>query len=541
MATRLTGWREQEAIGKPVDEVLKLFNEDTEEKIPCPVKKILQTGQVLGLTNHTLYLHKNGNRIPISDSGSPIKDAAGEIKGVVLVFKDQTRERALKNKLVESEHLFHSITSKSPVGIFRTTANGYTTYVNPAWCGISGLSSEEALGFGWLKAVHPDDQVNLASGWQKATIGKQQSTTEYRFIKPDGKESWVMGAAVPELSPDGEVRGYIGTTIDITKRKLAENELLRSHDNFRRTIDDFPLGMRILTDNGETLYVNKAFLSIYEYKNEEEFRQTSVSARYTKDSLIEHEARKRLRKKGIPPENEYEVEIISKDGGTRHLTVTRKHIFWDGHLQNLVIYQDISERKQQLRNLQLYRRAIDESPVSIVVTDSNGKIIYANPKFTEVSGYRLSEVTGETPSFLKSGEHPQEYYQNLWKTILNGEEWKGEFLNRRKNGELFWESALISSIVDEKGKITHFIAVKEDITEKKKIISDLQAAKEKAEESDRLKSAFLANMSHEIRTPLNTILGFSNLLVEDDNLTQDEKEEFASPIKSKYRKPASGN
>jgi PAS domain S-box-containing protein len=113
----------------------------------------------------------------------------------------------------------------------------------------------------------------------------------------------------------------------------------------------------------------------------------------------------------------------------------------------------------------------------------------------ETTGYSAEEAIGKTPGILKSGEHSKEFYDNLWRTIRSGKEWRGEFHNRRKNGELYWESAVISAIIDKRGNIIHFVEAKEDITEKKKIIADLKMSKERAEESDRLKSAFLANMS----------------------------------------------
>ena len=103
-------------------------------------------------------------------------------------------------------------------------------------------------------------------------------------------------------------------------------------------------------------------------------------------------------------------------------------------------------------------------------------------------------------------------YKELWETLLSGNEWFGEFHNKKKNGELFWEKASISPVLDSNQNISHFIAIKEDITKQKEILNELTISKEKAEESDRLKSAFLANMSHEIRTPMNGILGFSELL-----------------------------
>ena len=140
---------------------------------------------------------------------------------------------------------------------------------------------------------------------------------------------------------------------------------------------------------------------------------------------------------------------------------------------------------------------------------------------------------GIKPSILSSGATPLSEYKQLWDLILSGKEWRGEFLNKKKNGELYWESALISPIKDSSGNITHFLALKEDITAQKTLRLELLAAKEKAEESDRLKTEFLAQMSHEIRTPLNIILSYSSLLKEETKeLTGDKFDSIFSSIDS---------
>lgn len=193
------------------------------------------------------------------------------------------------------------------------------------------------------------------------------------------------------------------------------------------------------------------------------------------------------------------------------------------------IVHDVTEKKRTEQQLKLLSRSVEQSPVSILITNNTGKIEYVNPIFTSISGYSSQEVIGKTPRILKSGSQSKSFYENLWKTILSGKEWSGELINKRKNEELYWEKADISPILNEKGEITHFVAVKEDITDKKKMIEALVIAKEKAEESDNLKTAFLQNMSHEIRTPMNGILGFLDLLRNSNN-SEETKEKYIDII-----------
>lgn len=149
-----------------------------------------------------------------------------------------------------------------------------------------------------------------------------------------------------------------------------------------------------------------------------------------------------------------------------------------------VSWQMRVETHEQIRKLS---RAVEQSPSIVVITDTEGRIEYVNPKFTQVTGYTQDEVLGENPRILKSGETPSEDYKQLWDTILSGNEWRGEFHNRRKNGELFWENASISPIKDKDGVITHFLAVKEDITARKEA--------EAAEREQRLLAEALRNVA----------------------------------------------
>ncbi len=160
----------------------------------------------------------------------------------------------------------------------------------------------------------------------------------------------------------------------------------------------------------------------------------------------------------------------------------------------------------------IFATIVEESPTSVIITDLQGNIEYVNRKFTTLTGYTRAEVLGRNPRLLKSGRQSPAVYSELWHTIVAGGEWRGELCNRKKNGELYWELAAISAIRGDDGAIAHFLAMKEDITDRKGMEEQLRHAKASAEAANLAKSQFLANMSHELRTPLNSILGFSQLL-----------------------------
>jgi PAS domain S-box-containing protein len=143
----------------------------------------------------------------------------------------------------------------------------------------------------------------------------------------------------------------------------------------------------------------------------------------------------------------------------------------------------VEERTAELRKLS---EAVEHSPVTVMITDKNGTIEYVNPTFSGVTGYAAREAIGQNPRFLQSGHLPRSFYQDLWDTILSGKTWQGEFLNRKKNGDEFWESTSISAIKNEDGDITHFVAVKQDVTERKHMEEEMRQNVEELERFNKL-------------------------------------------------------
>ncbi len=208
----------------------------------------------------------------------------------------------------------------------------------------------------------------------------------------------------------------------------------------------------------------------------------------------------------------------------------------------------LKESSQTLRELFL---ALDQSPICVYITDFQGKIKYINPKFIEVTGYSKEEAIGQSPRILTSNQHPDEFFQNLWETITSGNTWQGEISNKRKDAQVYWANTSISPITNEQGEISDFVAIMEDVTEKKQInndlnlqvkelakakssmlniMEDLAVANQEAEVATKAKSDFLANMSHEIRTPMNAIIGLSYLTLRT-NLTP-KQQDYVGKIQS---------
>ncbi len=313
--------------------------------------------------------------------------------------------------------------------------------------------------------------------------------------------------------------------------------LIESEAKFRDLFENATELIQSVDADGKFNYVNKKWKEVLGYTTEEvkKLRFSDI----LREDQISHcmEKFRQLCSSEINLEN-IDTIFQSKDG---------KEIFVNGNINSRFkddkfietrgMFRNITERKEAEDSLRKLSTAIEQSPASVVITNLNGDIEYVNPKFTQLTGYTLEEAKGKNPRILKSGEQPEEFYKELWDTITSGKEWSGEFHNKKKNGELYWEYASISPIVDNEGKITNFVAVKEDITKQKKsedeskklnenLTHQIAFANEMAEQARKAnesKSEFLANMSHEIRTPMNGVIGMADVLLSTE-LTQEQRE-----------------
>lgn len=347
------------------------------------------------------------------------------------------------------------------------------------------------------------------------------TTIEKKWLGTSIPQSAYLQYAMYSLLAIGIIAIFLILINFILRKKVKEKtrqlesafaDLSKSEDKYRSIFETANEGICVTDKNGDIVTVNSKFQEMTGYKSEELLNKnfyTFFNSNHTPgpEGQSEDEFPKERRA--------YELNLSKKDKSPLWTYVSRSPIFDnDNKFTGLVeMFTDITERKlAEEENRKLFR-GVEQSPAAIVITNKEGKIEYVNSKFIEITGYSYDEVIEKNPRILSSGETPGEEYKNLWETISSGHDWKGEFHNKKKNGELYWESASISPIKNERGEISHFIAIKEDITEKKKMIEDLIETKEKAEEMSRLKSSFLSNMSHELRTPLVGILGFTDILM----------------------------
>lgn len=267
---------------------------------------------------------------------------------------------------------------------------------------------------------------------------------------------------------------------------------------------------------GESLFMsNPSFNVLFGFKKNDDLRNRSILQFISPV----HQENFRLKllftsHNGLISEG-YETKGFRKDLSEFSIEVNIKVEEISGQSLTILTIIDNTEKKHVHDQINKLSRVVDQSSSIIIITDPEGRIEYTNPKFTEVTGYFFEEVYGKTTNFLKSGHTKDDEYKDLWKSILAGNDWRGEFKNKKKNGEYYWESATITPIKNENGDISHILAIKEDITSKKEMELELKRALDSSEEASKLKSTLLSNMSHELRTPLTGIIGFASLLREE--------------------------
>ncbi len=233
---------------------------------------------------------------------------------------------------------------------------------------------------------------------------------------------------------------------------------------------------------GRILFMNDFGLELFGFTAEELVGEPIVGSIVPASDVVEKNVRIMIDEIAADPAKyeDDETENQRKNGDRIWMAWRNTPILNDdGSLREiLTIGIDITERKRAEDELRKLSQAVEQSSSSVVITDLAGDIEYANPKFTEITGYTLEEVLGQNPRVLKSGSQPKEFYADLWATIASGREWHGEFCNRKKSGELYWESASISPVRDASGKITHYVAIKDDITERRRIEQEVAEQKQ---------------------------------------------------------------
>lgn len=402
-----------------------------------------------------------------------------------------------------------------------------------------------------IKNIHPDDRKHWADQLIIAENEIGKFKIEYRFLHKNGNYIYLADTGVFIAGHNGKARTMLGGLQDITDYKLAQEGLTKLNECFLQFGSDPSSNIkRLITFCGKEL---SAECVIYgRLKNNQFFDQVNWNAEELDINLHQLNTYLLNSFSGKSDEQILDINLLLKKYKKKNLILTvgarnffSKVITFEGEpvgilyisfgLNRLLNKQElklveiivsgigIEEKRNFTQNeLNKLHVAVEQNPVMIVLMDVNGRVEYVNPQYTKVTGYTLEEVYGHMPHFLRAGILPHQEILNLREKMRAGESWSGEFQDTDKNGLVYWKKAVVSTIRNNEGKVTNFLAIKEDITERKKAELELITAKEQAERSDYIKTEFLGQISHEIRTPLNSILSVINLLKEELDIKNDK-------------------
>jgi len=573
--------------------------------------------------------------------------------------EETAKNEEILAKVEVAEKNYRTIFNSSPIPM-AVSHNGNILMYNTAAQNLLEVPEEESFNNQSIfNFIHDSSKKDAKENIDKILKGIKTDLTEEKFVTYTGKLIDVLVnseqfsynnqmsiltafADISELKISKIKLQELNKELSTQNKKLKEEtqknkeiliQLANTERNYRTIFNNSPIPIIVHLD-GKFVYVNDEAVKFIKLKNKEQVLGKSILQYIHPDS---QEFAKNNIKRVLAGEKAELVEekFITITGETRNVLLNTGQFIYENKIAIVAAFIDITDIKKSEEKLKIISKGIETSPASVVITDQKGTIQYINPKFSEITGYTEKEAIGINPRILKSGKHTKDFYKKMWKTLSNGENWRGELCNIKKNGDVFWEYGIISAIKDDNGKITNYIAIKEDITKRKDIeqklitnekyfktlydtapdgIFEINAkgiitncnvefansvklrkseligrdaidfikdkvlfkllfkqlieegfieseivqengdgsttivwrkaiamynknndfvgaiaynreiteikevekqlieAKEKAEESDNLKTAFLSNMSHEIRTPLNAIVGFTELL-----------------------------
>ncbi len=437
------------------------------------VRRIMTEG---GATFETRHRHRQGGPRDVRVSARKFTLRGQDC--IAAVWTDITEAKRLTRELQASEALHRTLFENMDLGVVYHDAAGAIATANPAACRILGLTLDQMRGrdpFDPRWHAVREDGAHFPGEEHPGMVAMRTGQRVQDVVMgirtgDDAPVRWLLVHAVPEFHA-GETRPFRAFSIfaDITERRQTQLALETSEAKFRRLLQMVPLPLGHADKDGRITFTNERFQRLIGYMpnevpNVETWWQRVYPDPQYREALAaiwERSLRQAMAGNGeIAP---LETNITRKDGQVRIVEISGMVLAGE----TLVAFVDITERVKTERKLRQQSRIIEQAPMSIAITDLTGAIEYVNPRFCEVTGYTLEEVLDQNPRVLKSGRTAPEVYVQMWQTLSRGEVWRGELCNKKKNGDLYYEQAVIAPVTDENGAITHYVALKEDITERK--------------------------------------------------------------------------
>ena len=476
-AERLTGWSFADAKDCALSEIFRVVNENSGEPIDDLVERVKREGGIVVIAEDSVLIASNGNRYQIYENGAPIYNDAALIIGVVLVFRDITREHELKSCLNENALRLQRVIDSSMDAVIVTDEQGMVEEWNPAAENMFGWSYETVIKQPIHDLIIPEEfrEAHL-QGIQKLTSEKKTQFKAKRIestaLHRDGHTFPVELAMTSIFTGNGWV--FNAFVRDLSEIKNTE-ELIKKHNVIlRETQRIAKLGYWELDLLHGSLEWSDEIFRIFALEP-----ATSRPSYGLFMNIIHPEDRERVDtaySESLKNKKPYNIvhRIVTSEG-IRIVHEQCETTFDDDGkpVRSLGLVQDITERVNTLDELRLASTTF-QAHAGILITEKNGNIVRVNPAFEEMTGYSAAELVGMNFRDFQSDKQSKSFYKKLWSDVDRGSFWKGELWNKRKDGTLYAELLTITAVKDDTGEVTHYVGTSQDITRRKQAETEIE-------------------------------------------------------------------
>lgn len=462
----------EETIGKDDNQ---LFSHETAQEIVQVDRTVMLTGE--SSTSQEIVPGQGTLRVMLTTK-SPWRDAQDNIIGVVCISRDISDRAIAETALGESEQRYATLAQVAPVGIFHTDARGQCLYVNERWCEMTGLSPKEALGMGWMQAIHPDDRDWIAAEWNQAVQNNIMFCSEYRYLHPDGEMRWVFGQATAEKNATGETLSYVGTITDISDRILATAALRESETLYSTVIAQTIEGIFFIDPQTKRiLETNLAFANFLCYSPAQLMDLSLYDVIALDPQIVDENVQRSLKEKIF---SLGEIPCRRRDGSIIYAEVNVSIIVYSGQEVACIITHDVTARKQveeALRQSQAWLQAIlDNSTALIYIKDLEGRYLLVNVWFSLLFYSDRNGVKGKTDYDIFPSEIATVIQQNDRKVLAAKSPIDWEELLPHEDDGLHTYLSIKFPLYDECGEPYAICGISTDITERKRAEDALRSS-----------------------------------------------------------------
>lgn len=441
---RHSGYHYKELIGM---EIWRLFSED------CIKEMQQRVANKDTNAYESIFIRRDGSQWPAEIQGRHFSYQGKNARAATV--RNISHEKLMEQKLNAIERHRQQIINNTPIILFALNSQGMIELVDGKDMTALNLSRDELIGQSMFDIFA--NNSTIIESTQQALNGK--AVTYQATVKDRHYDVTLQ----PILDTHNKVSEVSGIAMDTTNRYLAEKAMRESDDKYRAIVDGIAQigeGILIIDDDFRIHYMNSILIDW--------FGDQTGNVCFTSFGGKEASACEYCKLKEVTENKQNVLYQVQKPNGHIYDIVGAPIRLIDGRTAKLEVIRDVTEVEMAAEKLRMLSHAIEQSSSSLIVTDADSHIEYVNQKFCQNTGYTEEEVLGQKTNLFKSGYTNPKVYDELWDTITAGNDWQGELLNKRKNGELFWERTAISPFINPKNGVTRYLAIKEDITEQKK-------------------------------------------------------------------------